>query len=230
MVHLVQTVHLSCTDTTPSPNQLKLDSKGPMSLRSFIGCIINDFRHYGTLTANRAPILRQDQHYLQMDRNELPVEPCHLGEPSGVSEMISMVHLAQTVHLSCIQTDWNKIPHDPCHVGVPSGASKMISEHMVRSPHTVHLSCVKVSTISKMDRKELPLESRHLGEPLGASKLIYEPMVHLAQIVHRNELPHDPCHVGVPSGASKMISKPMVRLAQTEHLACIKISTISKRT
>jgi hypothetical protein len=28
--------------------------------------------------ANRATILRQDQHYLQIDRNELPLDPRHL--------------------------------------------------------------------------------------------------------------------------------------------------------
>jgi hypothetical protein len=41
-----------------------------------------------------------------MDRNELPFEPRHLGVPSVASKMISeaMVHLAQTVHLSCAET------------------------------------------------------------------------------------------------------------------------------
>jgi hypothetical protein len=47
------------------------------------------------------------------------------------------------------QTDWNNIPHDPRHHGVPSGASKIISEAMVRLAQIVHLSCVKISTISK---------------------------------------------------------------------------------
>jgi hypothetical protein len=42
-----------------------------------------------------------------------------------------------------------RIPHDPCHLGVPLGSSKMISEHMVHSTQTMHLSCVKISTISK---------------------------------------------------------------------------------
>jgi hypothetical protein len=45
--------------------------------------------------------------------------------------------------------DRNKIPQDPRHLGVSSGASKMISEPMVCSVQTVHLSCVKISTISK---------------------------------------------------------------------------------
>jgi len=42
-----------------------------------------------------------------MDRNELPIEPRHLGVPSDASKTISepMVRLAQTVHLSCTDTN-----------------------------------------------------------------------------------------------------------------------------
>ena len=43
----------------------------------------------------------------------------------------------------------NKTPHDPRHLEVPSGVSKMNSGPMVRSAQTMHLSCVKISTISK---------------------------------------------------------------------------------
>ena len=70
-------------------------------------CIQNDFRSYGTVRANRAPILRQDYHYLLTDRNELPLEPRHLGVPSGACKMISepKVRLVQTEHLSCTDTD-----------------------------------------------------------------------------------------------------------------------------
>ena len=49
----------------------------------------------------------------------------------------------------CLQIDQNEIAHDPRHLGVPSGESKMISEPMVRLAQTAHLSCVKISTISK---------------------------------------------------------------------------------
>jgi hypothetical protein len=45
--------------------------------------------------------------------------------------------------------DRNKIPHEPRYLGVPSGVSKTISKPMGRSTQTVHLSCVKISTISK---------------------------------------------------------------------------------
>ena len=40
-----------------------------------------------------------------MDRNKIPLEPHHLGVPSGASEMISESFLAQTVHLSSIDTN-----------------------------------------------------------------------------------------------------------------------------
>jgi hypothetical protein len=55
-------------------------------------------------STNRALILHRHQHYLQMDQNEIPHDPLHLGVPSGASRMISEagVRLAQTVHLSCV--------------------------------------------------------------------------------------------------------------------------------
>jgi hypothetical protein len=55
--------------------------------------------------ANSAPVLREDYHYLQMDRNELLLERHHLGVVSGASKMISkpMLCSAQTMHLSCVK-------------------------------------------------------------------------------------------------------------------------------
>jgi hypothetical protein len=138
------------------PNGLNRDSRWPMSPRSSIGYVKNDFLAYDTFSTNRATILHQDLHYLQMDRNKLPLEPRHLVVPSGASKMISepMVRLVQTVHLSC--TDTNNVSkwietrfHIPKHLGVPLGASKTIYEPMVCSTQTMHLSCVKISTISK---------------------------------------------------------------------------------
>ena len=77
-----------------------------------------------------------------------------------------------------------EITQDPHHLGVLSGPSKTISEPMVRSAQTVHLTYVKVSTITKRTENELPLEPRHLGVPSGVSKMISEPMVRSAQTVH----------------------------------------------
>jgi hypothetical protein len=59
------------------------------SPRRSIGSIQNDFRAYGMSGATHAPIMRQDYHYRQTDRNELPLEPRHLGVPLGASKMIS---------------------------------------------------------------------------------------------------------------------------------------------
>jgi hypothetical protein len=88
---------------TPSPNGPKRDSRWATSPRSSIWCLKNDFWAYGTVSVNRAPILRQDYHCLQTDQNKLPVEPHKLGVPSSASKTISkrMVRLAQIVHLSC---------------------------------------------------------------------------------------------------------------------------------
>jgi hypothetical protein len=53
---------------------------------------------------------------------------------------------------------------------------------MVRSMQTMHLSWVKMSTIS--ERTEISLEPRHLGVSSGVSKTISEPVVHLAQTMY----------------------------------------------
>jgi hypothetical protein len=69
-----------------------------------------------------------------MDQNELPLDTRHLGVPSGVPKMISMimVHLAQIVHLSSAGLTLSlngpkELPLDPRDLGVPSGVLKMIS-------------------------------------------------------------------------------------------------------
>jgi hypothetical protein len=66
-----------------------------------------------------------------------------ISEP--IIRLVKIVHR----HKHHLQRDQNEIPHDPHHVGVSSGASKTILEPTVRSVQTVHLSCVKISTISK---------------------------------------------------------------------------------
>jgi hypothetical protein len=111
---LAQTMHLLAPTLTLSPNVPKQDSTWPMSPRSSIGCIKNDFWAYATFGTNCAPILRQDFHYLQTKWIELPLEPRHLVVPTGVSKMIfeTMTCLAQTVDVSCTDTNtvskWTK--------------------------------------------------------------------------------------------------------------------------
>jgi hypothetical protein len=90
-----------------------------------------------------------------MDRNELPLEPPHLGVSSGVPKAIfePIARLAQTVH----QMDLKELLLDPHHVGVQLAASKLISKPMVRLAQTVHLSCVEINKTSKQTEKSFHL-------------------------------------------------------------------------
>jgi hypothetical protein len=90
---------------TPSQNGSKQATTLHTLPMSTIGYAQSDFHAHGRIIANRAPILHRDSNYLQMDQNELLLDPRHLGVQSGASKMISepMVCLAQTVYLSCIK-------------------------------------------------------------------------------------------------------------------------------
>jgi hypothetical protein len=83
-----QTVRLSCVKISNISNELNQACTWASSPRSIIGCIQNNFWSYGMFSTNRAPILHRHQHYLQMDQNEIPHNPRHLGVPSSASKMI----------------------------------------------------------------------------------------------------------------------------------------------
>jgi hypothetical protein len=53
--------------------------------------------------------------------------------------------------------DGNEVLDDPRHLGFPLGVSKMIFEPMVRLLQTMHLSWVKISTISKQTKMSFHL-------------------------------------------------------------------------
>jgi hypothetical protein len=103
---LAQTVHYLASRLALSPNGLKRAFTRTSSPRSTISGVQSNFWAFGTFGTNRAPIMPQDLHYLQTDRNELPLEPRHLGVPSGVSKMIFelIVCLAQCFQLSYTNT------------------------------------------------------------------------------------------------------------------------------
>jgi hypothetical protein len=107
MVRSVQIVHLYCTNTNTVSKWTETRFHMTHSSRTSIGCVQYDFRAYGTFGTNHAPILRQDQHYLQTVSNKLPLETRHQGVSSGASKTIyePMIHLAQTVHLYCTDTN-----------------------------------------------------------------------------------------------------------------------------
>jgi hypothetical protein len=60
-------------------------------------------------------------------------------------------------HQQRLQMERNEISQDPRHIGLPSGVSQIISKPMVRSAQTMHLSCVKISTISKWTKTSFQL-------------------------------------------------------------------------
>jgi hypothetical protein len=133
--------------------------------------------------------------------------------------------------------DRNVIPHGPHH----QGASKMISEPMVRSAQTVHLYCVKTSTISKQTELSFHLnlvtwEYQWLC-PKWFLSLWYIQGKSCTYLALRFALCPNilnwalkPRHRGVSLGASKMVYEPMVRLVQTVHLSRTDTNTVSKRT
>jgi hypothetical protein len=141
IAYLVQTVHLSCVEISTISKETEMSFYLTQWLRSSIVCAQNDFQAYGMFVLIYAPILCWDWHCLQMDWNELTLDPCHLGIPSGVPKTIfePIGHLAQTMHLSCIKINTTSkqtkmsFPFDPRHLGVPSGAPKTILMPMVHS-------------------------------------------------------------------------------------------------
>jgi hypothetical protein len=203
-----------------------------------------------------------------MDKNKILDDPCHLWVPTGASKMISdpMVYLVQTMHLSgarvrpkqflslwyvrrkpcsylapTLTTSPNRLKWDSTWSTSPRnsiGCVQNYFEPLVRSTQTMHLSCIKISTISKWTKRSFQLSLvTYQGVSSSSSKMISEPKVRLVQIVHlsciqmdRNGIPHDSSHVGVPFGVSKMISEPMIRSVQKVQLSCVKINTISKQT
>jgi hypothetical protein len=198
----------SCTylarTPTLSPNGPKRDSTWLTSPWSSIGCAQNDFWGYGTFGTIRAPIFRQDQHYLRTDWIKLPLEYHHLGVPLGASKMIyePKVHSSQTVHLRA----WR----------------------LALSPNEVN----QASTWASSPRTTIECVQNDFGACVMFSAN-HATILYWHQHFHQmdqNEIPQNPRHHRVPSSASKRISEAVVLLAQIVHLSCVKFSTISKRT
>jgi hypothetical protein len=255
MVRLVQTMHLSCTYIAPaltlSPNGPKQGSTWPKLPRTSIFCVQNILCVYSPFGAKSTPILRQNQHYLQMRWNELPLEPRHLGVPSGASKMIfkPMVRSAQTVHLYCIDTNtvskWTKMRLHMTHS--PRSSIGCIQDDFWASwyiQHKPHTYLASRLTLSTNGLKRASTWAPSPRSTIGCVQNDFDPMVCWAQTVHQscvkistmskvqkeqNEPALKPRHLGAPSGASKSIYEPMVHVTQTRHLSCTNTNTISKR-
>jgi hypothetical protein len=104
----------------------------------------------------------------------------------------------------------------------------------------MHLSCIKVSTISKRTEQNSTRPSSRRSTMRCVQNYFmslwyvqYKPCTYLASRLALSpngpkRAPPDPRHLGVPSGTSKMIYQPMVHLTQTEHLSCTDANTVSK--
>jgi hypothetical protein len=130
-----------------SPNASKWASTRASSPRNNIRCVQNDYWAYGTFGANYAP---------QTDGNELRPEPRHLGVPSSASKMISnpMVRLSKPcTYLARMLTPSSNGPkQDSTWPTSPRSSIECVQNDFranVRSVQTVHLSCIKIGTISK---------------------------------------------------------------------------------
>jgi hypothetical protein len=118
----------------------------------------------------------------------------------------------------------------------------MISEPVVHSAQTVHLSCIKICSISKRTESRIHLsltpKEYHQVRPKQFLSLWY--IQHKRCTYHASRLalyqinwtkhPLELRHLGVLSGASKTISEPTVCLAQTMHLFWTDTNNISKWT
>jgi hypothetical protein len=126
-----------------------------------------------------------------MDRYEHPLDPHHIGVPSGGSKMISdpMVCSVQTMHLSC--ADINTIPtQTKTSFHVTHGTKEF---HRVRSQwflsllHIRRKLCTYLAsrlTLSPNGPKWASTWPTWHRSTIGCVQNGFEPMVHLVQIVH----------------------------------------------
>jgi hypothetical protein len=145
-------------------------------------------------------------------------------------------------HKHCLQTYRNEIPHDLLHLAIPSGASKMIFEPMVRSAQIVHLSCIKICTISIQTEMSIHLSLVTLEYPRVRLKgflslwYVWHKLCNylaLTQALSPNGPKRDSTWCTSPSNSIVCVQNgfvTLVRLAQTKHQSLIKSNTISKQT
>jgi hypothetical protein len=140
-----------------------------------------------------------------MDRHELPLEPRHLGVPSGASknDFLRLWYI------------WRK----PCTYLAPT-----LTSSTIRPKQDATWPMSPRSSIRCVQNK-----CRAYGTfSVNSAPILHQEWHNLP--TDRNELPVELHHLGVLSGASKTISPLMVRLTQTVHLSCTDANSISKWT
>jgi hypothetical protein len=175
-----------------------------MSPRSSIGCVHNNFWAYVTFGTKRCTYLAS-RLALSLNRpKRLSVEPRHLGVASGVSKIISepMVHLVQTLHLSCTKTNT---------------VSKQTETRFHKTQVTLEFYRVRPKLFPSLWYVQCKLwnylASRLAKSPNGlkqASTWASSPRSTIEWI--------------------QIIPEPVVCLTQFVHLSCTDTNTVSKRT
>jgi hypothetical protein len=175
VLHSAQTLHLSCVKISTISNKLNQASTWASSPRSTIGCVQNDFWAYSMFSTNPAPILNRHQHISKWTKTRFHMThvtlELHRVRPKWFLRLWYVWHKPctyLTLRLALSSNRLNRASTWPRRLGVPSGASKTISEPMVRSEQTVHLSCIKISTITN----ELDQASTWASSPRSIIKCI----------------------------------------------------------
>jgi hypothetical protein len=157
MVHLAQTMQLSCTETNTVSKRTEMSFHLSLVTQEYHPVHPKQFLSLWLVLCNPCSYLES---WLALSRNEPKrASICASSPRSNIRCVQNDFRGYITFGANCgailhrlqhyLQTDRNKILHDPDHLGVPSGASKMISEPMLCSAQTVHLSWIKISTVSK---------------------------------------------------------------------------------
>jgi hypothetical protein len=122
MVCLVQTMHLSCTDTNTVYKWIGMRFDITHVTLEFHRVHPKRFLSLWYVWHKLCTYIASRLALFQTDQNELPLEPCHQGVPLGAFKMIPepVVCLAQTMHLSCTDTNtvykWTGTRFDMTHV------------------------------------------------------------------------------------------------------------------
>jgi hypothetical protein len=165
MVHLPQTVHLSCNETNTVSKRTEMSFHLSLVTQEYHPVHPKQFRSQWYVwhkpCTYHAPKLtlspkgsKQNSTWPTSPRSSIGcVQISFWGYGMFGTKCGSILHRYQHY----LQMDWNEFLHDPHHLGVSSGASKMISEPTVRSAQTVHLSWIKISTISKQTKTSFHL-------------------------------------------------------------------------
>jgi hypothetical protein len=142
-------------------NRPKRASTWTLSPRSTIGCVHNDFRAYDRCKPCTYLALR-----LELYPNRSKWASTWASSPRSVIGCVQNDFCAYVMfgtnrapilhwHYHCLRMDWNKIPHDQCRTFDAYGTFETIFEPMARSTQTMHLSCVKISTIPKRTKARI---------------------------------------------------------------------------